>query len=316
MPDMNAIENLVNSYVTCWQKQRPRYGGLYEDNDFGYEHLQVFRSGYRIEDFNQAELGELAVQLTRSLRGQINADHKHFWAWCTFLTIRFKRQIAAFGDKDWRDAFRSLVDLTLSSRKLRGAGSSYLELHQASLEYVNHHLLQTWMDKWMIAAPLALAVLEGLLRRKNGTYVDRDGIVTKQFQLGRRPYNINQHLNRIDESLRLFDQNTIPDRNRPCTSLGSFNKEMLALYPGTDAYDLIGSWRNDLMHGSQYWMDRVPIVLNLISLLVIDEIDPTTYAAQHADLQRAVKWNEQTRAILKGFRAPQDTFPPDLRFSP
>lgn len=314
MPDMKACESLVNRYVDCWLPRRPQYGGLYEDNDFGCEDLQVFRSGYRIEEFSQDELSQLAVLLTKSLRGQINADHKLFWAWCSFVAIQFERGVRAFADRDWGEAFRSLIDLALAGRRL-GAGPATLDVQRTSLNYVNTHLLQVWMDKWLIAAPLALAVLEGLLRRKNGGYVAKDGTVTKEFQLGNRVWRINNRLNTLDDSLRLFEQNTVRDRGRPCTSLRSFKTEMLALYPGTDAYDLIYSWRNDLMHGNQYWMDRVPIVLNLISLLVVDEVDPTIYEAKLGDLQRHVQWASQTQA-LTGFRTPRNIFPPDLRFGP
>ena len=49
MVDISGIDSLVNRYVDCWRKYRPQYTGLYEDNDFGCETLQVFRNGYKIE---------------------------------------------------------------------------------------------------------------------------------------------------------------------------------------------------------------------------------------------------------------------------
>ncbi|MBA7500953.1 hypothetical protein ES704_03715 [subsurface metagenome] len=49
MVAISGIESLVNRYVDCWRKYRPQYTGLYEDNDFGCETLQVFRNGYKIE---------------------------------------------------------------------------------------------------------------------------------------------------------------------------------------------------------------------------------------------------------------------------
>lgn len=72
---MSYIEKLVNNYVSCWMPIRPTYSGVWEDNDFGCEHFQIFRNGFNLEDFSRDELSLLAILLTRELRGQINRDH-------------------------------------------------------------------------------------------------------------------------------------------------------------------------------------------------------------------------------------------------
>jgi hypothetical protein len=62
--------------------------------------------------------------------------------------------------------------------------------------------------------------------------------------------------------------------------LAELKKEIIALYPqapNSDSYYLIDSWRNDLIHGRKYWSKRVPIVVNLICLLVVDEIVSNVY---------------------------------------
>ena len=93
MSDISIIENLVDHYVDCWRDKHPKYMGTSEDNDLGCEHSQIFRNGFAVEEFNHGELCELAVLLTRSLRGQINRDHKNFWSWCSFITQGFHEQI-------------------------------------------------------------------------------------------------------------------------------------------------------------------------------------------------------------------------------
>jgi hypothetical protein len=50
---MLKIEKLVADYIDCWKPTRPTYANIFEDNDFGCEHLQVFRNGFEIFDFNQ-----------------------------------------------------------------------------------------------------------------------------------------------------------------------------------------------------------------------------------------------------------------------
>ena len=66
MVDISGVESLVNRYVDCWRKYRPQYTESYEDyedNDFGCETLQVFRSGYKIEAFSHSELCHLSSAL-------------------------------------------------------------------------------------------------------------------------------------------------------------------------------------------------------------------------------------------------------------
>lgn len=87
--DMLRVEQLINDYVDCWIPTRPTYSGEWEDNDFGCEHLQIFRNGFNVEDFNHDELSQLASLLTRELRGQINRDHKFFLGMVCFFNNSF-----------------------------------------------------------------------------------------------------------------------------------------------------------------------------------------------------------------------------------
>jgi hypothetical protein len=161
--------------------------------------------------------------------------------------------------------------------------------------------------------------LEGLLRRKSPTYVDKSGLVTAQFTVTdssnqSQVYGSNnrRRLNRINDSLRLFEQHTIPGRQRLCTGLTEAKQEIQRLYGATvDIYDLVDSWRNELIHGNQYWMDRLPIILNLICLMVIDEIEPVADDRELSRIQRRVAWTRQTQS-LTSFRAPWEVYPPDL----
>jgi hypothetical protein len=128
-----------------------------------------------------------------------------------------------------------------------------------------------------------------------------------------RNWTTGGQLNRLNMSLRCFEQVVVPKRGRPCTCLNEIKAEFASLYtppPTKDVYDLIDEWRNDLLHGNQYWMDRVPILLNLTCLLVIDEIDPLLYNSKKDEIKKHVEWMQNTRTL--GVRHQWDMFPPDL----
>lgn len=319
---MLRVEQLVNDYVKCWIPQRPTYSGEWEDNEFGCEHLQIIRNGFNLEDFNHDELSKLATLLTRELRGQINWDHKFFWAWCASLIIYFEKSVSLFSDRDWSGSFKDLTNLVLSAQRRFPAGPAGLTYMIQALRYVNSHLLETSMNKYQIAGPLTFSVLEGLLRRKNGDYVNTDGSVKKRFIIsnpqsrsGTKTFNPsrgNRRLNRINDSIRCFEELVTLDRGRRCPCLQQMKMEIASLCPsGSDVYDMIDIWRNDLIHGKEYWQNRIPILVNLICLLIVDEIEPSLYDAQKADMKRRIEWNSESRA-LTGIRSPWNLFPPDI----
>ena len=138
MNDMSVIEELVDHYVGCWRKNRPEYVGVFEDNDLGCEHLQIFKNGFAIEDFSHGELCELSVLLTRSLKGQINRDHKMFWSWCSFMAQYFHEQVQLFKDADWVEAFGSMVDLLLAEEKPLSIIPGQTRMANEHLKYINN----------------------------------------------------------------------------------------------------------------------------------------------------------------------------------
>ena len=315
MVDINGIESLVNRYVDCWKTIRPAYTGLWEDNE-GWETLQVFRNGYEIEAFSHDEICRLSTLLTRSLRAQVNRDHKILWSWCAFLSSQLTDHVTFFQDLDWSSALRALVNLQLAGWKSPPVGPEFLATREVLQGYVNTHALTLLMDRHLLAGPLAFAVLEGMLRRKNAAYVSRDGIVQTAFNVtgGYKPkYAIGERLNRINDSLRLFEQVVTSDRGRPCSELASSRREVLALYPGTlDAYDLMFSWRSESVHGAEFWMNTTPVIMNLICLLLIDEIEPSVYGSTVPRIRARLQWEGQVEATT-GITAFRGIYPPDIQ---
>jgi len=316
MTDMSNIEDLVDHYVGCWRKNRPEYVGILEDNDFGCEHLQIFKNDFALEDFSHGELCELAVLLTRSLRGQINRDHKMFWSWCFFTAQYFRDKVQLFKDDDWFEAFGGMVDLLLAEERPLSVLPGQIGVATEHLKYVNSHLIAVGFKKHILAGPQALAVLEGLLRRKANNYVAVDGIVQKFFTImeqgGTTTLNGGTRMDKINDGLRLFNQLVTRDRGRPCLALRSMEGEILTLFPNApNGYDLIEKWRNELIHSREYWQNVTPIVVNIICLLVIDEIEPYLYDEALPDIKRQVDQNRRNREETDVVSS-WGVFPPDL----
>ena len=296
MVDMAKIEQLADSYVTEWAAMRIQEN----EHDFevfggDYEKLSIFKS-FGVDTFYHEELCQLSYLLTRSLRGPVNMDHRTFWSWSVLVVNRAARRsfhgnTQLFKDREWVKAFGSLVSLRLARFK----GPFDRDWPQGALKWVNWHLMEVSTEKRRILGPLAFAVLEGLLRRKNGKYVTSEGIVRVPFCINDsagkpKPYS-SKRLNRINDSLRLFDQRVVVDRARGCPALPLLKREIETLYPKEgDAFDMIDTWRNDLVHGRWYKSNRVDILLNMICLLAVDELPPNDYDARLADFAKELKY--------------------------
>jgi len=206
--------------------------------------------------------------------------------------------VELFKDGDWVEAFRSLVHLLLVPLNV--------DVYNERSRNISPDLEEVALEKHLIAGPLAFAVLEGILRRKNSHYVNNDGIVHTPFTVvqptGKRHSQAKGLLNRINISLRLFEQVVTENRGRPCSALKLMSDEIAGLYPGSiDAYDLVDLWRNDLVHGNQYWQNRVPIILNIICLLIIDDVEPDLYRDNSKEVRQLHDWLRTTRPDLSAF---------------
>jgi hypothetical protein len=206
-----------------------------------------------------------------------------FWSWCghVMFFIRMNRSVPMpvwFREDDGVIfSFRNIINLVL-----------------LNFQDIDPFISDVSINRYTIASPLSIAVLEGLLRRKNCDYVNNDGSVIKKFSVtdpkGKKtdfdPIKRKQ-LNRINFALRLFETETCKSRGRDCNGLQKLRREIMALYNSTeDAYDLIDSWRNDLVHGKEYWTNKVALILNLICLLMLDEVGQSTYDSHLSDFER------------------------------
>lgn len=274
------MQNLVDSHIlSC--KLKPSINSLYINT--GIASKRIFQNGFDIEQFTYQELMNLAWIITRVLKVEISDDHFMFWSWCGHVTY-FLRMYRSIPMPDWfREddgvifAFRNLINLVL-----------------LNFQGIDPFISDVSINRYRIAGPLSFAILEGLLRRKNRDYVNNDGSVIKNFSVTDSKGNaqkfdpINRRqLNRINFAFKLFETETCKSRGRGCSGLQKLRQEIMALHNSTDdAYDLIDSWRNDLVHGKEYWLNKVALILNLICLLMLDEVGQSTYDSNLSNFQR------------------------------
>ncbi|WP_148687066.1 hypothetical protein [Candidatus Nitrosocosmicus hydrocola] len=281
-------EDLLNKYIDCWQNKTSyrllshRPSSIYESNDSECEALQIFRS-LNIGSFSYEDICNLSWLLTRELQTQINRDHFFFWTWVQsiafYMNIRFdlRDPKSVFADFDWIDSFNSLVNVLL------------IKWNSNSSVFNDPILQNLSIQKYLIAGPLSYAVLEGLLRRKNSSYVDTTGQVINQFSIQINGKTISfdpnakrrtsKQVNQLKYQMAILEQNTIPiNRKRTCIGLDKLKIEIEKIFINTVFEDFISEGRNTLLHGNQYWQNKVPIIMNLICLMLIDEIEPSKYS--------------------------------------
>jgi hypothetical protein len=162
---------------------------------------------------------------------------------------------------------------------------------------------------------LIFALLEGALRRKSGGLLDVDGIVLQPFTIqdthgNPRNYTPPSRLNRVGHALAMFEQVVTANRRRACAGWTAMMNEVTSLHPDyPDAYEFVDESRNDLLHGAEYWSDRGSIFMNMLSLLVIDEIDPVAYANVKSEVvDSAAFWESAPASDEVAWRI----YPPDI----
>lgn len=292
---ISSIENLVNQYVSSYANQNSFENRLYIDTNLGDESKRIFRNNINIENLNHRELSLLAGLVTRELKAQVNEDHFTFWTWCAHVIHHCRVNLSIpmpnwfRNDYELINSFKNIINLILMYKYSDFSIDLFSELAGGS---------------FIISASLSFAVLEWLLRRLNSSFVNNDGSVHTQFSVmysnGRsRVFKVSQRLNQINDSFRLFEDTTCVNRKRKCSGLAELKKEIFNLYGSTrETYDLLNEWRNVLVHGNQYWSNKIGVILNTICLLMLDIIGPTIYDSKISDFQKYANIKRQNHQNL------------------
>lgn len=214
-----------------------------------------------------------------------NADQPHFLAWiaevCDYPNWDFKH-------KDER--FRHLFGLLISSH-LADTSSLLPSLRRPSS--------QVFMRFHVFAACFAFPFLERCIRTKCDEYVRDDGRVIKGFRIHRygktdRPYVRGRYMSNISHELKLLDRYVAsPElRGRLRRFMDELNEDSLLTLE--DPYELVGHYRNKLLHGEEIWSTGWATATYLVCLLFLDEITRDEYNSKMSDLREHAKWKQRT----------------------
>jgi hypothetical protein len=158
-------------------------------------------------------------------------------------------------------------------------------------DVANRHLLAIPASKYQLGAALAFPILEGALARKNRAFVHADGRASQALEVpdaaektGKKKFGHNGRVNRLKHQLRIFEVYEVARRGRAASWLVPLYDEiaLLAGAPKRDIPEAIDAWRNALLHGNSYWTAKFASMMNLISMLVLDELDPGEYRTHRA----------------------------------
>ena len=115
--------------------------------------------------------------MTKELKVEINRDHFFFWSWSAWIARYFQSQFlryspdidSIFCDDDWIESFLAMINLLLVRQNNIPPRGSYPFVSRLS------------NNRYLSAGPISYSLLEGLLRRKNSNYMDKEGRGTFKF---------------------------------------------------------------------------------------------------------------------------------------
>jgi hypothetical protein len=196
------------------------------------------------------------------------------WSWIAQLSTNLSTigavQDATLKDDELMESFKLLVRFELASLGKPPVNPDAARLNEVIDAVISWHVRQIIYKKHMLALTLSFPVLERLLRHKCSSYVDIKGVVTQSFSVPRRKYNTGCRVNSVADLLRLYEEKVAPQYIKEL--LGDFRSELLRFPTERDTYDLFYTWRNDLLHGGELHQTYHAVVLNLISLLLLDSL--------------------------------------------
>jgi hypothetical protein len=335
MSDTNEIiremNSLVSSYIECWEKGENRFISptqptgidsqniLLADNltdcEIKYslfikldEQNRRLAWRYRLEDMPFEVVVRLPVLLTRSLKAQsVYFDHRVLWSWIAQLSTNLSTiravQDAVLNDDELMESFKLLVRLELASLGKPSVNPDIDRLNEIIDAAISWHVRMIVYDKHILALTFSFPVLERLLRQKCSSLVDLKGTAKQDFSVQGRGYSTGKRISSVADLLYLYEEKVAPKDVREL--LIDFRSELLKIFPSeSDAYNLLYSWRNDVLHGAKLHRTYHAVVLNLISLLLLDSLEQI-----YETLRSSPVKHSDTRFQA---RTPWDFYPPEL----
>jgi len=236
-------------------------------------------------DYNVlCELPKFLVRMTIFPGGNryYNADQPHFLMW--MAEICHFRWDFTYHDKWFTHYFRLLVNSHLAKWTV-----------PSSLDRVIQDVLR---DLHILAACYAFPFLERCIRTKCDKYVQEDGLVIKKFKIPRygesdKSYTSGKHISNISHELKLLHRYVATSDLREMLDrfMNELNEDSgLRL---NDVYELIGYWRNRLLHGEEIFGSGWDVATYLICIMLMSEITKDEYNSKLDELRDTIRFKQE-----------------------
>lgn len=302
------FENLAKQFVG---QQLREDGSLFivdERNQY------LITKHFKIAHLPLAALQVLPISLTPTLRIETNQDHAELWAWTAELVHNLEADVSLFKD-EVRDQFELLIHLNLSHLGVTPRDNWHMMLNRLTRELAGHHVAQVIAYKFILSGNLSFPLLEGITRRKCSEFVTIDGSIKKAFSLsngtsyspGKGGRNWISSLR--DELLLLHEKVASPEL-QDC--MEEFKRKVSQFHNDgqQDGYQLIYDWRNEALHGEEFWITKYGVITNLICLILLHEIPHDVYSSKVDQIRQIVEWQKKTSRPGFGLRPPWSFYPP------
>ena len=304
---INEIESIINSYVQCWETGEnhfimPNISGGIVDSPLkisntiticeqkylvfittGTSITEKFKWRYQIENLPFGVVLKLPAILLHSLRSQtVNYDHKVLWSWLGQLLLNTqmsRKGIDIISDREFVDAVILLIRVELASIGQPPSTPEIATLNKLISEFVNWNVQEMVRNNHLIALALSFPILERLLKIKCSKFVELNGKVISEFKIPtgknkkEKIYYKNTIISNLNVLLLLYEEKIATSIVKH--EINQFRIQLKSLFPDSkDPLSLIYTWRNNLLHGSSTKPFYDAVILNLLTLIILDSLNP------------------------------------------
>lgn len=216
-----------------------------------------------------------------------NVDQLVFWLWMAEV-INFEEWDFEYRDERFIDLFGLLIS------------SHFFDVSKITMP-TKYHFARFIGNFHILPACYAFPFLERCIRFKCHEYVNEDGTVIKNFNIPRhgrsdRSYTIGQPISNISHELKLLYHYVASTnfRNTLNRFMNELNEDSWLRLP--DPFNLIGYWRNRLLHGQNIWSSGWEIATYLICLIILSYISKDEYHLKTISLREHIRYKQKTNS--------------------
>lgn len=277
---------------------------------------RLHRNGIAFYDLNYEEIQASCIGLTRvlllkRLNTIIDLDHQLFWAWIGELLLSPRAKVFSSSEHELKQVFEAAIRASLAGVRPPPQSKQEWEEQRRRSDSMEFNTQQLVLHAHLVLTYLAFPLLEAITKRICAAFVDYAGTVLAPFEVPQQNGQVRKyHPDEVCSSLfallwLLYSRVADADLKQ---RLEEIRKHLNALDPSIDPFALIYSWRNRSLHGSASYPTIGGTVLNLATLISLNQVR-ATYEATRNTVWEGVQWNMRTGQFT-GHRSPWSFYPP------